>query len=202
MRPVAKRAFDLVVSLTAIVVLLPVLLAIALAIKLDSRGPVLYRQQRIGRGGRPFVMLKFRSMRSDADRIAPNVSPAGDPRITRAGAFLRRWYLDELPQLWNVATGDMSMVGPRPETPEYVAMYSAEELGVLSVRPGIAGPSTLAFMDEGLLLASSSDAAEFYVTNILHHRVRLDLEYVRSRASLATDLRLLLRQAAAIVVRG
>ena len=193
-----KRTFDIVVSSFAIVALGIVLLWIALAVKIDSPGPVLFRQQRVGLGGRLFTILKFRSMYWDTDRPSNNVSPSNDPRITRVGRFIRAWYFDELPQLFNVLKGDMSFVGPRPETPEFIALLSPEERRVLSVRPGIAGPSTLAFMDEGERLSAASDPGSLYVAEILHDRVRLDLEYVGS-ASIAYDIRLLIRQALAIV---
>lgn len=194
----AKRSFDVLVSLLALVVLSPVLGLIALAIKLDSPGPALFRQIRVGRQGLPFAILKFRTMVRDADRLAPNVSPSNDPRVTRVGGFLRSWHFDELPQLVNVLVGDMSLVGPRPETPEYVALYTPEERRVLQVRPGLVGPSTLAFMDEAEALAGSGDPEAHYIGRILHERVRLDLEYL-DRRSLPYDLAVLFRQAVAIV---
>jgi lipopolysaccharide/colanic/teichoic acid biosynthesis glycosyltransferase len=194
-----KRAFDVAVSLAAIIVLIPVLVVIAVAVKLDSPGPVLYRQERVGRNGR-FRLLKFRTMVVDADRLAPNVSATGDPRVTRLGRFLRRWYLDELPQLLNVLRGDMSLVGPRPETPEFVALLTPEERRLLTVRPGLAGPSTLAFMNEAELLAEAADPVSHYVTTILHDRVRADLSYLEHR-SIRYDIRLLCAQVLAIVRR-
>jgi lipopolysaccharide/colanic/teichoic acid biosynthesis glycosyltransferase len=195
-----KRAFDLAVSAVALVLLLPVLLVIALAVRLDSPGPVLYRQQRVTRGGRLFRLLKFRTMVVDADRLAPNVSASGDPRVTMVGRFLRRTYLDELPQLFNVLRGDMSLVGPRPETPEFVALFTPEERQVLTVRPGLAGPSTLAFMDEAELLAAADDPVAYYTTTVLHDRVRADLTYL-DRCSLGYDIRLLCAQVLAIARR-
>jgi lipopolysaccharide/colanic/teichoic acid biosynthesis glycosyltransferase len=195
-----KRLFDVAVSLTALVLLVPVLLAIALLVKLGSPGPVLYRQQRVSRGGRLFELLKFRTMVVGADRMAANVSATGDPRVTRAGAFLRKTYLDELPQLLNVLRGDMSLVGPRPETPEFVALYSPEERRVLTVRPGLAGPSTLAFMDEADLLATVPDPVAFYTTTVLHDRVRADLTYLERR-SIGYDIRLLATQVLSIARR-
>jgi lipopolysaccharide/colanic/teichoic acid biosynthesis glycosyltransferase len=197
---VAKRLFDVLVSLVALVLISPLLLAVAIAIRLDTPGPVFFRQARVGRGGATFRMLKFRTMVVGADRLAPNVSPADDPRVTRSGRFLRRWYLDEVPQLVNVLKGDMSLVGPRPETPEFVALFTAEERRVLSVRAGIAGPSTLAFMDEAELLAEADDAVQLYEERILHERVRADLSYL-DRRSLAYDVRLLFAQVGAIVRR-
>jgi lipopolysaccharide/colanic/teichoic acid biosynthesis glycosyltransferase len=172
----------------------------ALAIALGSPGPVFYRQERVSQNGRPFRLLKFRTMVVGADRLAPNVSATGDPRITGIGRFLRYWYLDELPQLLNVLRGDMSLVGPRPETPEFVALYTQEERRVLSVRPGLAGPSTLAFMDESELLAKAPDPVSYYVTTVLHDRVRADLTYLE-RCSIGYDIRLLCRQVLAIARR-
>jgi lipopolysaccharide/colanic/teichoic acid biosynthesis glycosyltransferase len=195
-----KRVFDIAVSLTALVLLVPVLVVIAVLVKLSSPGPVLYRQQRVSRGGRLFQLFKFRTMVVGADRLAPNVSAAGDPRVTRVGSFLRRSYLDELPQLLNVLRGDMSLVGPRPETPEFVALYTPDERRVLTVRPGLAGPSTLAFMDEADLLARAPDPVSFYVTTVLHDRVRADLAYLEQR-SIGYDIRLLASQVLAIVRR-
>jgi lipopolysaccharide/colanic/teichoic acid biosynthesis glycosyltransferase len=189
----AKRAFDLLVSGVALVVLSPLLIVLAAAVKLDSRGPALFKQVRVGRAGRPFRIYKLRSMVRDAERMAGNVSPTGDPRITRVGAFLRKWYLDELPQLFNVIKGDMSLVGPRPETPGYVAHYTQDERRVLAVKPGVAGPSTLAFVDESRLLDEADDPEDYYVNHLLHERVRLDLRYV-DRRSLLGDVRLLVRQ--------
>jgi lipopolysaccharide/colanic/teichoic acid biosynthesis glycosyltransferase len=189
-----KRAFDLLVSGVALVVLSPLIIVLAAAVRIDSQGPALFKQERVGRAGRPFRIYKLRSMVRDAERMAGNVSPTGDPRVTRVGAFLRKWYLDELPQLFNVLKGDMSLVGPRPETPGYVAHYTQDELRVLAVKPGVAGPSTLAFVDESRLLDQAGDPEDYYVNHLLHERVRLDLEYV-DRRSLLGDVRLLLRQA-------
>ena len=195
-----KRVLDIAVSLTALLLLVPVLVVIAALVKLSSPGPVFYRQQRVSRGGRLFQLFKFRTMVVGADRLAPTVSATGDPRVTRVGSFLRRSYLDELPQLVNVLCGDMSLVGPRPETPEFVALYTPDERRVLTVRPGLAGPSTLAFMDEADLLARASDPVSFYVTTVLHDRVRADLAYLEQQ-SIGYDIRLLASQVLAIVRR-
>jgi lipopolysaccharide/colanic/teichoic acid biosynthesis glycosyltransferase len=198
--PLGKRSFDLLVAGAALVALAPVLLAVAVAVRVGSPGPALFRQVRVGLGGRPFVLLKFRTMVVGAERMAANVSAEDDPRVTRVGAFLRRWYLDELPQLVNVVRGDMSLVGPRPETPEYVALMDAAERRVLTVRGGLAGPSTLAFMDEARLLAAADDAEQYYVTTLLHSRVREDLRYLELR-SWRYDMCLLVRQLVAILRR-
>jgi lipopolysaccharide/colanic/teichoic acid biosynthesis glycosyltransferase len=189
----AKRAFDLFVGGVALVVLAPLFLVLAAAVRIDSRGPVLFKQERVGLAGRPFRIYKIRSMVRDAERRAANVSATGDPRVTRVGAYLRRWHLDELPQLFNVLKGDMSLVGPRPETPEFVARYTEDELRVLTVKPGVAGPSTLAFMDEPEILGAADDPEDYYVNHLLHERVRLDLRYL-ARWSVLGDVRLLLRQ--------
>jgi lipopolysaccharide/colanic/teichoic acid biosynthesis glycosyltransferase len=195
-----KRVFDVVVSLVALVLLLAVLVVIAVVIKLDSPGPAFYSQERVSLNGRRFRLFKFRTMVVGADRLAPNVSAAGDPRVTPVGRFLRRWYIDEFPQLFNVLRGDMSLVGPRPETPEFVELFTPEESRVLTVRPGLAGPSTLAFMDEAELLAGAADPVSYYTTTILHERVRADLAYLEHR-SLHYDIRVLCAQVMAILRR-
>jgi lipopolysaccharide/colanic/teichoic acid biosynthesis glycosyltransferase len=192
-----RGAFDRTVAAVALLVLSPVLLVVALLVRSTSPGPVIFRQLRVGEHGRLFRICKFRTMAFTASTGAGQVSPTGDPRVTRVGRVLRAWYLDELPQLWNVLRGDMGLVGPRPETPEFVALYSAEERRVLSVRPGLAGPSTLHFMDEADRLADQADPLEYYRNVLLHERVHLDLGYLERR-SLGSDLRLLLRQAIAI----
>lgn len=188
---------DRTVAVVALLLLSPLLLVIALVIRLTSPGPVIFAQVRVGRHGRPFRICKFRTMVAGADRMAANVSPDGDPRITPVGRTLRRWYLDELPQLVNVLRGDMALVGPRPETPEHVALYTEDERAVLSIRPGLVGPSTLGFMDEAELLGAVADPAAHYRAVVLHQRVGLDLGYLE-RKSVAYDVRLLVRQAVAI----
>ncbi len=192
-----QSLFDRTVAAVALVLLSPLLLVLALLVRTTSRGPVIFRQQRVGRDGRLFEIYKFRTMTHNGTTGSGQVSPAGDPRVTPVGRVLRAWYLDELPQLVNVVKGDMSLVGPRPETPEFVALYSEEERRVLTVRPGLAGPSTLGFMDEGDQLAGVADPLEHYRTVLLHERVRLDLSYLDSR-SFGNDLRLLFRQVIAI----
>ena len=188
------------IAALALLLLSPLLAVIGAEVRLTSPGPVLFRQVRVGQGGRPFEIYKFRTMVDGSDRVAANVSPTGDPRVTRVGRLLRASYLDELPQLANVVKGDMTLVGPRPETPEFVALYDAAERRVLDVRPGLVGPSTLAFMDEAARLAAAEDPEDYDRTTMVHERVRLDLGYVEHR-SVAVDLRLLLRQAAAILLR-
>ena len=186
-----KRAFDLLGAAVALVLLAPLLAAIALWIKLDSPGPVLFRQQRVGRHGRPFAIRKFRTMVADAPRRGPQLTIGDDPRITRAGAFLRRAKLDELPQLIDVLAGHMSLVGPRPEVPSYVAQYPAELRDkVLAVRPGITDPVSLEFADESELLARAADPEREYVEVLLPKKLRAAAAYAE-HANLATDLRVI-----------
>ena len=187
----AKRVFDLLGAAVALVLLAPLLAAIALWIKLDSPGPVLFRQQRVGRHGRPFAIRKFRTMVADAPRRGPQLTIGDDPRITRAGAFLRRAKLDELPQLIDVLAGHMSLVGPRPEVPSYVAQYPAELRDkVLAVRPGITDPVSLEFADESELLARAVDPEREYVEVLLPKKLRAAAAYAE-HANLATDLRVI-----------
>jgi lipopolysaccharide/colanic/teichoic acid biosynthesis glycosyltransferase len=154
-----KRLMDLIAAIFGLLVLAPLILALMLWVRIDSRGPALFRQQRVGLRGVPFRILKLRTMRPDAERLGPRVTGGNDARITRAGRWLRRYKLDELPQLWNVLVGDMSFVGPRPEVAEYVCMYPAEiKDKVLSVRPGITDPASLQYFDEAALLAQHADA--------------------------------------------
>lgn len=148
----AKRAFDLFVSMVGLIILLPFFVPIAIVIRFDSRGPAFYKATRIGKGGKPFSMLKLRTMVEDAEEQGPSVTFESDRRVTRVGRFLRRWKIDELPTLVNVLFGDMSLVGPRPETPPYVERYTPKEREVLAVRPGITGPSQIKYRHEESLL--------------------------------------------------
>lgn len=198
---ILKRLFDLYFSLCVLLLLAPVLVGVALWIKLDSRGPVLFRQQRVGRQGRLFNILKFRTMRSGSKQGGPQITIGDDPRITRAGRFLRRYKLDELPQFVNVLLGEMSVVGPRPEVPTYIAHYppTAREL-ILSVRPGITDPASIAFRDESALLASAADPEAFYVEEILPAKVKHCLAYVQNR-SFRLDMLIVWRTALALLRR-
>ena len=193
-----KRLFDIVFAASALLALAPLLVAIALWVRLDSPGPVLYRQTRVGRGGRHFRIAKFRTMLVGADQAGPAITVGADARITHAGHFLRRTKLDELPQFANVLWGDMSVVGPRPEVPRYVALYPPEVAQqVFSVRPGITDLASLAFRDESALLAQCSDPERTYVHEILPAKLRYACEYARSH-SLWLDLRIIARTAAAV----
>jgi len=184
-----KRLFDVVVATLALVVLTPLLLVLSIWIALDSRGPVFFRQERVGRHGRVFRIHKFRTMQAGAAGALLTVGD--DRRITRAGAFLRRWKLDELPQLLDVIAGHMSLVGPRPEVPRYVALYPPElRAKVLSVRPGITDAASIEYPRESELLARARDPEREYVEVVMPAKLRAAAHYV-DRMSLATDLRVL-----------
>ncbi len=194
----AKRAFDLLAAGLGLLLLSPLLLAVAVAIKLDSPGPVFYRQERVGRGGRVFRIHKFRSMTHNPVDRGPQLTVGADARITRVGAWLRRSKVDELAQLIDVLRGDMSLVGPRPEVPRYVAMYpQALRDKVLSVRPGITDFASIEFRDENALLARSADPERSYREEVLPVKLALQARYV-DEAGLLTDLRLILRTLRAI----
>jgi lipopolysaccharide/colanic/teichoic acid biosynthesis glycosyltransferase len=195
----AKRALDLVITILGLLLLCPLLLVLALWIKLDSRGPVLYRGKRVGQDGRPFLMYKFRTMVLGAESQGPAVTYRDDPRVTPAGRFLRRTKLDELPQLFNVLRGEMSLVGPRPEDPSYVEFYTPEQRLALSVKPGITGPTQLEYRDEASLLQGEG-VDEEYVTRLMPEKLKLDLQYVHTR-SLLLDLKILWRTATTLLLR-
>jgi lipopolysaccharide/colanic/teichoic acid biosynthesis glycosyltransferase len=187
----AKRLFDLVGASIALLLLAPLLLLVALAIRLDSPGPVLFRQQRVGRHGRLFSIHKFRTMRDGAGGLALTVGT--DARITRIGHWLRRTRVDELPQFIDVLRGDMSLVGPRPEVPRYVALYPAALRDrALAVRPGITDPASLAFIDEAELLARAVDPEREYVDVILPRKLQAAADYAE-HATLRSDLGVLWR---------
>ena len=195
----AKRLFDIAFALLALLLLGPLLLAVALWVRLDSPGPVFFRQQRVGRSGQLFDIYKFRTMQTGAEAMGPQITVGEDARITRAGAWLRRSKVDELPQFINVLRCDMSVVGPRPEVPRYVAQYPADVREVvLSVRPGITDLASIEFRDESALLARSSDPERTYVEQILPAKLRHAQEYVRTR-SLWLDLRIIARTVLAVL---
>jgi lipopolysaccharide/colanic/teichoic acid biosynthesis glycosyltransferase len=186
---VAKRLFDLLGAAVALLLLAPLMLGVALWIKLDSPGPVFFRQQRVGRHGVPFSIHKFRTMHAGAQGLPLTVGI--DPRITRAGHWLRRTRLDELPQFIDVLQGTMSLVGPRPEVPRYVALYPpALRERALAVRPGLTDPASLHFIDEATLLAAAADPEREYVEKILPAKLQRAAEYAE-QASLRSDLRVL-----------
>jgi lipopolysaccharide/colanic/teichoic acid biosynthesis glycosyltransferase len=186
-----KRLFDLVVSSIALIVLSPLLLVLAILVKLDSPGPALFTQERVGRFGRLFRIHKFRTMREGTPAPGYNLTVGSDPRVTQLGAFLRRYKFDELPQLFDVFLGKMSFVGPRPEMSEYVARYPEEvRRQILSVRPGITDPASIEFRDESALLATSADPEKMYIEEILPKKLASSRRYLEGR-SLLTDIHLI-----------
>ena len=173
-----KRFFDIVASGCGLLVLLPLFLVIAIWIKLDSKGPVFYRQVRVGRHNKDFRIIKFRSMRVGADKGSLVTIGGRDPRITRSGYFIRKYKLDELPQLINVFIGQMSIVGPRPEVRHYVDYWTKEQLHVLDVRPGITDPASIKFRNENELMEKADNPENYYINVIMQEKIRLYLEYV------------------------
>lgn len=192
-----KRAFDLFAALFGLLLLAPLLVAIGAAVRFTSRGPAIHRGRRVGRREVPFEVLKFRSMRIEPDASQAPLTRAADPRITPLGRFLRRTRLDELPQLVNVVRGEMSLVGPRPEDPRYVAFYDERQKRLLQIRPGITSPASLAYRDESSLLGRD-DWEETYVREILPRKLEIDLGYFGTRPSFSSDLRILLATVASV----
>jgi len=182
-----KRAFDIIVSFLGLVVLCPLVLLVAGAIKLDSRGPIFFRQERIGRGFRPFFIFKFRTMAQDSIARGQSITVGDDPRITRVGWFLRKAKIDELPQLINVLRGEMTFVGPRPEVPQYVKLFRQDYEEILKVRPGITDLASIKYCDEAAILGQCENPEEEYVTHVLPDKISLGKEYIR-QSSLLFDL--------------
>ena len=187
-----KRLFDITLSFIALVVLSPLLLAIGTLIKLDSKGPVFFRGERVGRYGKPFRIFKFRTMVAGADKLGGPSTAADDPRLTKIASFLKKYQLDELPQLINVLRGEMGLVGPRPEVQMYVNMFTEEEKAVLSVRPGMTDYASLWNFHEGELLRGSADPEKTFLEEIRPEKIRLQLKYVREQ-SFWVDLKIILR---------
>ncbi|NTV06357.1 MAG: sugar transferase [Chlorobiaceae bacterium] len=187
-----KRFFDLVVSLIGLMVFAPFLLIIAVVLKIDSPGLVFFRQIRVGQFGTSFRIFKFRTMVSQAEKLGPQVSSGDDPRITRVGRFLRKYKLDELPQLINVVKGEMSFVGPRPEVPRYVEAYKNDYREILTVKPGITDFASLEFKDENELLKNADDPEKKYLDEILPVKIGYYRKYLKEQ-SLKTDLTLIIK---------
>ncbi len=187
-----KRALDILAATAGLILLSPVLGLVACCIKLTSRGPAFYRQVRIGKGGRPFQILKFRSMTMQTSNRDLKITVAGDSRVTPVGRFLRRYKVDELPQLWNVIRGDMSLVGPRPEVPVYIEGYTREQRMVLSVRPGITDTASLAYRHEEEILANQGDPEQFYRTQILPDKLARNRAYLE-KITLQNDIRIIVK---------
>ena len=195
---IAKRAMDIVLSACALAILWPLLLLIALAIWIDDPGPVFYRQVRVGRNGKTFRIFKFRSMVMDADKKGLAITVGRDSRITRVGAVLRKTKLDELAQLFNVLFGQMSFVGPRPEVPKYVELYTPYQRQVLLVRPGITDYASIAYRNENDLLAGAPNPETMYIEQIMPDKIELNMKYLREISPLA-DIRLILKTIVAVI---
>ena len=193
---VCKRAFDIVCSLLGLVVLSPLLLVVSLLVAVTSPGGVFFRQERIGKGGKPFRIFKFRSMRKDNAGL--KITTGNDSRITPVGRFLRKSKIDELPQLINVLVGDMSFVGPRPEVADYVSLYTPCQRQVLLVRPGITGLASIRFRNENDLLTASTDPNRTYIEQIMPRKIDLDLEYI-PHASVLYDIKLIFQTFAVVI---
>lgn len=194
------RVVEIPLAIIGIMICLPVLLVVAFTIKIVEGGPVFYRGRRIGKGGKEFLLLKFRTMTLGAEKKGGALTVQSDPRVTRVGAYLRRAKVDELPQILNVLCGEMSFVGPRPEDPRYVALYTPEQRRVLTVRPGITSPASLCYRDEAKLL-SGPDCEQRYIEEILPDKIRMELAYIEDRSTWI-DLRIILQTIAVLVIGG
>jgi len=185
-----KRLFDITFSLLGLIIFSPIFFIVAILIKLDSRGPVFFQQARIGKNFIPFILYKFRSMYFDERDRGPLITTGGDPRITRMGKFLRKTKIDELPQLWNVLKGDMSLVGPRPEVEKFVKFYEKEYKELLTIRPGITDISSLRFIDEEGILAETDESEHYYKNILLPQKIKLNKEYL-GKISIYCDIKLI-----------
>ena len=185
-----KRLFDILLSGIGLLIISPLFLIVAIWIKLDSPGPIFYRQVRVGRYNKDFRIFKFRSMRIGSDKGSLVTIGGRDSRITRSGYFIRKFKIDELPQLINVLVGDMSLVGPRPEVRHYVNYWTEEQMHVLDVRPGITDPASIKFRNENELLAQAEDPEKYYIEVIMQEKIKLYLDYVKKN-SLCYDIKLI-----------
>lgn len=193
-----KRFFDISLSFCGLIILLPLFIVISVWIILDSRGPVFFRQLRVGKNGNDFVLYKFRTMYRKAEKKGLLTVGSGDSRITKAGRFLRKYKLDELPQLFNVLIGNMSMVGPRPEVRKYVNLYSEEQKGVLLVKPGITDEASIVYKNENDILSQCDNPEETYIKTIMPHKIELNMKYIR-QPSFANYIRITFRTLKQIV---
>jgi len=189
---ILKRLFDIIVSSLGIIILSPFLLLTAVTIKLDSKGPVFFKQTRVGKDEKQFNIYKFRTMVTDAEKQGMQITVGDDPRITKIGRFLRKYKLDEFPQLFNVFIGNMSFVGPRPEVPKYIALYDSKQKSILKVRPGITEEASIKYKDESEILAKSSCPEKTYIEEIMPKKIELNLNYIKN-ISLLYDISLMLK---------
>lgn len=195
-----KRLFDIIASGLGLIILSPLFAILAIWIKADSKGPVFYCQTRVGRNNKDFKLFKFRSMRPDSDKLGLITVGGHDPRVTRSGYYIRKYKLDEFPQLINVFRGDMSLVGPRPEVRKYVDLYTPEQMKVLSVRPGITSLASIRYRNENDILAAAEDPDKCYVEQVMPDKIAIDLEYV-GHANLWNDIKLIFSTFKEIVVK-
>lgn len=195
-----KRLFDIVASGIGLIVLSPLFFVLAIWIKFDSHGPVFYRQTRVGKDNHDFRLFKFRSMRPDSDKLGLITVGGHDPRVTRSGYYIRKYKLDELPQLINVFIGDMSLVGPRPEVRKYVDMYTTEQRRVLKVRPGITSLASIRYRNENDILAAADDPDRCYIEQVMPDKLAIDLEYV-DNANLWNDIKLIFKTFKEIITK-
>lgn len=195
-----KRTCDIILSAIGLLCLSPLLLLVALWVKLDSPGPVFYRQVRVGRNNQDFRIYKFRSMYTDSDKRGLITIGGRDPRVTHAGYYIRKFKLDELPQLINVLVGDMSFVGPRPEVRKYVNLYMPEQMHVLDVRPGITDAASIKYRNENDILATQPEPERYYIEVIMQDKLRINLDYVANH-TIRGDLRLILNTFLAIIIK-
>lgn len=187
-----KRLFDIFFSLIGLLILSPLFVVVALLIKLDSKGPVFFRQERIGKYFKPFRIYKFRTMTVDTVEKGPLITVRGDNRVTKIGKFLRKYKIDELPQLLNVLKGEMSFVGPRPEIKEYVQLFKSDYKKLLKIRPGITDPASIKYSNEEGILSLSKNWEEDYIKRILPEKIKLSLHYIETH-NVITDLKLILK---------
>ncbi|MBS4206756.1 sugar transferase [Bacillus sp. FJAT-50079] len=193
-----KRAMDLLFTTIGLIIIAPILLLISILIKIDSRGPVFFKQVRVGKNERPFKILKFRTMVVDAEKLGKQITVGKDQRITKIGHFLRKSKLDELPQLINVFKGDMSLVGPRPEVPKYTAFYTKEQKKIFNIRPGITDYASIKYRNENEILALSNDPERTYIEEIMNDKLKYNMEYMEKR-SILTDIKIILLTIKAII---
>lgn len=189
---IVKRIFDFLMSFIGLIILLPIFIIVSVAIKLDSKGEILFLQKRVGRYGKEFNIYKFRTMITDAENIGKQITVGKDNRITKVGAILRKFKIDELPQLFNVLKGDMSLVGPRPEVPKYVALYNKEQRRVLDIRPGITDMASLRYRDENDILGKVDNPEEYYINIIMKDKLSLNLEYIE-KGNIFFDIYLIIK---------
>lgn len=193
-----KRTFDILVSFVAIVILFPFFIVVSILIKVDSKGPVIFRQVRVGKNEKNFEILKFRTMVTDAEKIGKQITIGEDKRITKIGRFLRKYKLDEFPQLFNVLKGDMSFVGPRPEVPRYTSLYTDEQKEVFKVRPGITDYASIKYRNENEILGESENPEETYINKIMNDKLKINLEYLKRR-SIIEDIKIIFKTLVKII---